>query len=277
MPSPKVFDSPPDVHISSTQHVYEEIQAKDRPQKRSADILDTPPIGPQKKPRKNAHKGVNHLPNPPRERERYEKLRADKLCHILSEHSVRCKRCLGKIQLSKKNNYDEEHWKKHRRRCVRQPDWKVAESRAKNSRLLGRMSSTPELTADSASETSWISSIKSEPFDSPAPTTPPPDPAPWLNPATGPKLYADYMARAHPDLEPFYPKYPQLVDEMRAWDPTRVRFPVCFVEGAVDPMKLCLRAADWTEDSDSSDDDWPNHGSHPDPPHNPQAEPSCSS
>ncbi|KAI9062542.1 hypothetical protein FKP32DRAFT_1604050 [Trametes sanguinea] len=265
MSSPKVFDGPLDAHIPPPRDAQEGVLSK----KRSADSLETISTPLKKRARKNAAKG---------ERERYEKLKADTMCQILSEHSVRCLQCLGKIQLSKKNNYDQEHWMKHRQRCMKQSDKKVAELSAKNRQMLGRMSTTPELTADSASETSSVSGAKSESSDFlatgpvPAHTTPPPAAAPWLDPSRGRELYSDYMARAHPGMKPFRPTSPgELLIEMRAWVPTSVKPPVWFESTYVDPEKLRLRPAVWAEDTDSSDDESPEEASvrHPHAPYTP--------
>ncbi|KAL7280419.1 hypothetical protein ACG7TL_005347 [Trametes sanguinea] len=270
MSSPKVFDGPLDAHISSPRDAQEEILVGSRSQKRSADALESSSTPPKKRARRHAAKG---------ERERYEKLKADSMCRILSEHSVQCMRCLGKIQLSKKNNYDQEHWAKHRQRCIKQSDKKVAELSAKNRLILGRLSTTPELTADSASDTSSVSGVKSDASDfltaAPAPvhTSPAPVTAPWLDPARGRELYNDYMARAHPGAKPFCPStYAELVDAIRAWDPTSVKPPVWFEATYVDPEKLRLRPAVWEADADSSDDEWPEEAPvrHPDVPCTPQ-------
>lgn len=72
---------------------------------------------------------------PRRERRRYEKLKADPLCHVSPTcgQSVQCDRCGARIKLSDKNNYDAQHWTKHRGVCKKWSDADAAARRAMSS------------------------------------------------------------------------------------------------------------------------------------------------
>lgn len=69
------------------------------------------------------------------------------------------------------------------------------------------------------------------------------------------------MAIAHPDIAtvPACTSYPDLLEQMQAWTPARLRKPVCFGAPEADRAKLALRTparwpGDWSEDLDSDYD-----------------------
>ncbi|KAI0333824.1 hypothetical protein GY45DRAFT_1359335 [Cubamyces sp. BRFM 1775] len=272
MPSPKVFDTPAGGPVPLPQHVHNQEEAAHTvPQKRSADTLDVETDDQSslsKKPR---------LVLTANERARYERLRADKLCHVRSGQFVQCDRCGAVIKLSSKNNYDLEHWGKHRKLCVKRSDKYAQSLRNKSSLVLGprETSCTPELTADSASEaTATSGSVKSEPASSPPPPSSPspppipiPDPTPWLDarrehesePLTAPTQCAAYMARFHPDATPFDPSAIDVLEELKRWTPARLKIPAELAGAGVPADKLRLRPARWEErefeDEDEAMDD----------------------
>ncbi|KAH9893426.1 hypothetical protein C8Q73DRAFT_696909 [Cubamyces lactineus] len=258
MPSPKVFDTPAGGTVPLPQHAHSaKAVGHTVPQKRSADTLDVD-TDIQNSPSKKARLVLTN-----NERVRYERLRADKLCHVRSGQHVQCDRCGAIIKLSSKNNFDLQHWIKHRKLCVKRSDKYVQSLRDKSSLVLGprEPSGTPELTADDASEaTATSASVKSEPASSPPPPPSPsppgiPDPTPWLarrrehesKPLDSHKLCEAYMARWHPDATPFDPSTFDVVEEMKRWTPARLKVPACFVGPDVPKDKLRLRPAHWED------------------------------
>ncbi|KAI0820737.1 hypothetical protein BC628DRAFT_819975 [Trametes gibbosa] len=260
MPNSKVFENPIDgTAVPLPHHVEDEARLVASPsKKRPADTLDS--LTPrQKKARTDATE---------REQKRYQKFKDDPLCHVspTDGKAVQCDRCGSHIKLSDKNNYDPQHWTKHRKLCVRRPDDVVAAMRADSSLGRRKTSCTPELTADSASERTGTSvSVKSEP-----PETRPssPAPAPWLRARRGYEANylshqsqcRDYMALAHPDVVPYapaYANYQEVVDDMRAWTPSRVRNPAWLANPEEGRAKLILRSAHWPSEpsEDESEDE----------------------
>ncbi|KAI8996618.1 hypothetical protein BD414DRAFT_455537 [Trametes punicea] len=242
----KVFGGPADGSDLLAYRVQEETQVQVVSRKRSADPLESLSLTPrQKRARTEAVE---------RECRRYEKLMADELCRVKSGQLVQCARCGSDIKLSDKNNYDSQHWLKHRRLCVKRPDHVVEALRAKSSLGPHKTSSTPELTTDTASEMTGTSvGVKSEPADSPAPT-PPPEPTSQFEmrrrsqsrSPTARNLCAEYMAMAHPDARLSQLAYPDVLGEMRAWTPARVKPPACMATVYINPEKLRLtRSAQW--------------------------------
>ncbi|KAI0372616.1 hypothetical protein BV20DRAFT_963645 [Pilatotrama ljubarskyi] len=274
MCSPKVFESVVGGPIPISHHAEDETEVESPSRKRSADVLE--PLSPrQKKARTEAME---------RERRRYEKLKADPLCHVSPTcgQSVQCDRCGSIIKLSLKNNFDGQHWFKHRKLCTRRQDDVVAAMRAKTTLHRRKTSCTPELTTDNASETTRSSvCVKSEPPDSrpisPSPV-PSPESTPWLDhrrhhethPLTSAELCADYMARAHPDLASASVNSAcptvDVLQEIQSWTPARIKPPVWFVvdsHSAADARRFGLKTpAVWSvpdewdplEDEDADDD-----------------------
>ncbi|EIW58550.1 uncharacterized protein TRAVEDRAFT_47694 [Trametes versicolor FP-101664 SS1] len=259
MSSPMVFELPASGPVPLPHHAEDEAREQSPSKKRSADVLEnlTPR---QKKARTDALE---------RERRRYEKLKADPLCHVSPTcgQSVQCDRCGARIKLSDKNNYDAQHWTKHRGVCKKWSDADAAARRAMSSLGRRKTSCTPELTVDGASEGTSLS-VKSEPASSRAPS-PSPSTTPWLDqrrhfetqPLDAPATCAGYMAIAHPDIAtvPACTSYPDLLEQMQAWTPARLRQPVCFGAPEVDPMKLALRTpaqwhGDWSHEPESDYD-----------------------
>ncbi|KAI0349550.1 hypothetical protein OH77DRAFT_1579943 [Trametes cingulata] len=268
MSSPKVFESGVGGPIPLPHHAEDETQVESPSRKRSADVLES--LTPrQKKARTEAME---------RERRRYEKLKADPLCHVSPTcgQSVQCDRCGSVIKLSLKNNFDGQHWFKHRKLCVRRRDDVAAAMRAESSLARRKTSCTPELTTDDASETTRSSVyVKSEPPDSrpasPSPVppheAPAPEKTPWLDhrrhhdahPLTSASLCVDYMAYAHPDIPParldFASPDLDVLEEIRKWTPARIKPPVWFVpdsDSKEDEGKFSLKTpVVW-----SSSDEW---------------------
>ncbi|KAI0629337.1 hypothetical protein C8Q77DRAFT_1161509 [Trametes polyzona] len=260
MSAPKVFQGTADAHLPLEHHAQGEVQAKSPSRKRSADTLES--LTPrQKKARTDALE---------RERQRYEKLKADPLCHVSPTcgQAVQCDRCGSHIKLSDKNNYDAQHWTKHRRLCVKRPDAVAAAMRAESDLGRRKLSCTPELTADTASESTRTvsASVNSEPAESrePSPTPMITAATPWLDsrrhhethPLTAQILCQDYIASYHPGSTPVkYDSYQDLVEEMRAWSPSRLKLPACLdvPESEVDRVTLHLSTpAQWDENASPS-------------------------
>ncbi len=66
------------------------------------------------------------------------------------------------------------------------------------------------------------------------------------------------MSIAHPDIATVPPctNYPDLLEQMQAWTPARLKQPVCFGAPEVDQAKLALRTparwpGAWSEEPDS--------------------------
>ncbi|KAH9846138.1 hypothetical protein C2E23DRAFT_898780 [Lenzites betulinus] len=276
---PKVFEASVDgTAIQLPRQGEDEAQLVGSPsKKRPADNLESP--APQQK--KARHADASQRIH--RERQRYQELKDDPLCHVspTDGQSVQCDRCGSQIKLSDKNNFDQQHWNKHRKLCVRRPDAQVAAMRAKSTLGHHKMSCTPELTEDSASERTGTSiALTSEPPESrPASPVPAsaPTPAPVPASASSPPLEADqcqgskylthqsacrdYMAFAHPDATAYAPKYAnyqEVIDDMKAWTPERSRCPVWCVDS--DCAKLTLRRdvrwpSDLSEHESGNEDD----------------------
>ncbi|KAI0642238.1 hypothetical protein C8Q79DRAFT_1013529 [Trametes meyenii] len=261
MSSAKIFTSPTAGPVPLPQHAQEASQAKRTSKKRSADVLDAP-----KPPAKKKRTTVQD-----RERERYEKLQKDSLCIASPTDGkhVECRRCGQTIKLSNKNNYDSEHWIKHRKLCLKHSEEYVATLRRENAEARRKAESTPELTTDTASDTTGTNaSANSEASSSRAPSPPAPAPAPsphrpWLDARrhyeshrlTSADLCADYLAAAHLGERDDARACPDVLDAIQAWTPARLRPGACFAAAPnVDPARLRLRPAAWWNGSDSDAD-----------------------
>ncbi|KAI0675810.1 hypothetical protein C8Q78DRAFT_1182042 [Trametes maxima] len=265
MSSAKIFTSPAAGPVPLPQHAQDTPQAKRTSKKRSADVLDAP-----KPPAKKKRTSVQD-----RERERYEKLHKDSLCIVSPTDGkhVECRRCGQTIKLSNKNNYDSEHWVKHRRVCLKHTEGEVAAMRIANAEARRKAESTPELTTDAASDTTGTNaSANSEASSSRAPSPPAPAPAPhrpWLDARrhheshrlTSADLCAEYLAAAHlGERDDAHAPCTDVLDAIQAWTPARLRPGACFAAAAaasvpdVDPARLRLKPATWWDESDSDSD-----------------------